>query len=196
VEALYNNTMRLVPKNKTGGVVTNTVMGVGGLIIAVIVIFVIVSTVMTADLLGNAALDTTRLNQVVGPVNFSGVSFGNSTLPSASCTANIVANNTDGVVISSTNYTVSGCTIAFLETGNTDFNNTFWKINSTTSYLGNTSAEVSARDMEGQFYIGVDNISTKIPTILLIVAVVFLFGALVLLIKNAKEMGIGEGSSL
>ena len=45
------NMQKIVPKNKTGGVVTSTVMGVGGLIIGVIVILVIVSTLNNADLL-------------------------------------------------------------------------------------------------------------------------------------------------
>ena len=50
--------------------------------------------------------------------------------------------------------------------------------------------------MSGNLTSGIDNISEKIPTILLIVAVVFLFGALVLLIRNAKQMGVGASSSL
>ena len=105
---------KIVPKNKTGGVVTSTVLGVGGLIIGVIVILVVVSTLNNADLL------------TAGSVEKGAV-------------GNMTANFTDGL----------------------------------------------------------DNISTKIPTILLIVAVVFLFGALVLLIRNANAMGIGgSGGSL
>jgi len=50
--------------------------------------------------------------------------------------------------------------------------------------------------MQSNFTAGIDNISEKIPTILLIVAVVFLFGALIILIRNSKSMGIGTGSSL
>ena len=103
---------KIVPKNKTGGVVTSTVMGVGGLIIGVIVILVIVTTLNNANLL-------------------TGATEGNAS-------ANMVSNFTDGI----------------------------------------------------------DNVSEKIPTILLIVAVVFLFGALVLLMRNARSMGVGGGGSL
>jgi len=99
-------------KNKTGGVVTSTVMGVGGLIIGVIVILVITQTLLTANLLDAGT------------------------------------------------------------TNNTAFN------------------------MQNNFTTGIDNISQKIPTILLIIAVVFLFGALVLLVRNAQAMGVGGGSSL
>ena len=106
---------RITPKNKTGGVVSNTVMGVGGLIIGVIVILVVVQTLNDANLLGAES----------------------------------------------------------------------------------TTVEVNATNrMTGNFTAGIDNISSKIPTILLIVAVVFLFGALVLLIRNAKSMGVGGGGSL
>ena len=104
---------KIVPKNKTGGVVTNTVMGVGGLIIGVVVILVIVQTLLGANLLGTG-----------------------------------------------------------------------------------TSENETATNMAGNFSKGIDNISSKLPTILLIVAVVFLFGALILLVRNAKVMGVGGGGSL
>ena len=58
------------------------------------------------------------------------------------------------------------------------------------------SANGSAHGLQDNFTTGINNISTKIPTILLIVAVVFLFGALVLLVRQASAMGIGGGSSL
>jgi len=101
---------RIVPKDKKGGVVTSTVMGVGGLIIGVIVILVVVQTLNNASLLGT---DTSESNAV----------------------GNLTANFTSGI----------------------------------------------------------DNISLKIPTILLIVAVVFLFGALVLLVRNARSMTAQSG---
>lgn len=101
----------ILSKNKTGGVVTSTIMGVGGLIIGVIIILVITSTLLEADLLKGTE---------------------NST----------------------------------------------------------------AYDLSSNFTTGIDNVSGKIPTILLIVAVVFLFGALILLVRNANAMGIGGGGSL
>jgi len=104
---------KLQMKNKRGGVVTSTILGVGGLIIGVIVILVITSTLLNANLL------------------------------------------------------TSG------------------------------SAEKNASDdLSKNFTEGINNVSEKIPTILLIVAVVFLFGALVLLVRNAKVMGVGGGGSL
>jgi|TARA_R100000789_G_scaffold2111_3_gene5657 hypothetical protein len=112
MNALQSLSMPIVPKNKTGGVVTNTVMGIGGLIIGVIVILVITSTLLDANL------------------------------------------------------------------------------------LTNTASNDSAQALQANFTEGIGNIAKKLPTILLIVAVVFLFGALVLLVRNARVMGVGGGGSL
>jgi len=47
------------------------------------------------------------------------------------------------------------------------------------------------------FTSGIDNVSGKIPTILLIAAVVLLFGVIVLLVRQSQQMGIGgRGGSL
>ena len=54
----------------------------------------------------------------------------------------------------------------------------------------------SATAMAGNFTTGVDNVSGKIPTILLIAAVVLLFGVLVILVAQSKRMGVGGGGTL
>ena len=62
------------------------------------------------------------------------------------------------------------------------------------SLLGANTAEANATNaLTANFTTGIANVGNKIPTILLIVAVVFLFGALVLLIRNANLMGVGGG---
>jgi hypothetical protein len=49
--------------------------------------------------------------------------------------------------------------------------------------------------MATNFTEGIDNVSGKIPTILLIGAVVLLFGVIVLLVRRSAEMGIGGGGA-
>ena len=49
--------------------------------------------------------------------------------------------------------------------------------------------------MAANFTDGIDNVSSKIPTILLIGAVVLLFGVIVLLVRQAGAMGIGAGGA-
>ena len=54
----------------------------------------------------------------------------------------------------------------------------------------------AADNMSANFTEGIDNVSEKIPTILLIAAVVLLFGVIVLLVRQSQAMGIGgRGSS-
>lgn len=182
--------------NRKGGVVSTTVIGVGALIIGVIVILVIVQTLVNADLFHESRLTTVYNDQVVGVVNETGVQFGNYSLSDTSCSVVTVTNDTDDVLIAAPNYTVtaSTCTIAFAEGGDTNFNDTNWEINSSTTYDGLSESSVS--EMGENFTVGLDKISSKLPTILLIVAVVFLLGALVLLMRNAKGMGVGAGGSL
>lgn len=63
--------------------------------------------------------------------------------------------------------------------------------------LTTNSAEANTtNNLITNFTTGIANVGNKIPTILLIVAVVFLFGALVLLVRQSQLMGIGGGSSL
>lgn len=59
------------------------------------------------------------------------------------------------------------------------------------------SAEDNATErMVSNFTAGIDNVSAKIPTILLIAAVVILFGVLVLLVQRARSMTMGGSGTL
>jgi len=60
--------------------------------------------------------------------------------------------------------------------------------------LGAGEYNSTAQDMAKNFTLGIQNVSTKIPTILLIAAVVLLFGVLVILVARSKQMGTGGGS--
>ena len=53
--------------------------------------------------------------------------------------------------------------------------------------------DTSADNLASNFTSGVDNVATKIPTVMLIAAVVLLFGVLVVLYMQYKRMGIGAG---
>ena len=59
----------------------------------------------------------------------------------------------------------------------------------------NSIYDNASTHMAGNFTEGIDNVSTKIPTILLIAAVVLLFGVIVLLVRQAGAMGIGAGGA-
>lgn len=65
------------------------------------------------------------------------------------------------------------------------------------SLLASGSAEQNATDrLVANFTAGVDKVSAKIPTILLIAAVVLILSVLVLLWANYKKMQMGGGGEL
>ena len=99
---------------------------------------------------------------------------------------NLFPKNKKGGVVTSTIYGVGGLIIGVIV------------ILVIVSTLNNANLLTSGSDeagavgnMTANFTSGIHQVSSKIPTILLIVAVVFLFGALVLLIRNTNLMGIG-----
>jgi len=60
--------------------------------------------------------------------------------------------------------------------------------------LTSASAEDNATDnLVGNFTEGVDNVSGKIPTVLLVAAIVLILGVLVLLVATWQRMRIGGG---
>ena len=61
--------------------------------------------------------------------------------------------------------------------------------------LTSDSAEDNATDrLSGNFTEGIDNVSDKIPTVLLVAAIVLILGVLVLLVGTWQRMRIGGGS--
>jgi multisubunit Na+/H+ antiporter MnhC subunit len=60
--------------------------------------------------------------------------------------------------------------------------------------LTENSAEANASDrLSANFTEGVDNVSSKIPTVLLVAAIVLILGVLVLLVATWQRMNIGGG---
>ena len=98
-------------KGQTGGLITGLIFGIASLVIGVIISFVIVNTLVDADLLTDGS-------------------------EQANATARLVSNFTEGV----------------------------------------------------------DNVSNKIPTILLVAAIVLILGVLVLLVATWQRMNIGGGT--
>lgn len=192
---------KIVPNNKKGGVVTTVILGVGGLIIAVIVALLIISTLDDANLIGNdsPAYTTSVINESVtfGAVNaqqalkVAGTKY-------VTCNAITTAHNqtTTGAKLGLGNLTQSGCYVINATTliDEPMFNNGTVYVSYTYTTTV-TSMKDSVGNITNNFTSGINNVSLKVPTILLIVAVVFLFGVLVLLLRNVKSMGVfGSGA--
>jgi hypothetical protein len=61
--------------------------------------------------------------------------------------------------------------------------------------LAANSAEANATSrLAGNFTVGVDNVSAKIPTVLTVAAIVLILGVLVLLVATWQRMRLGGGS--
>lgn len=169
------------------GIITGLVVGVGALILAVIVIFVVVSTIDEANLLRETA-STTTTTDLGAILNSSAThTLTDWTARGHSWAITLIVNGSTGDIITTGNYT-------FDSTDGTIVNSTAWvwdNVNITYTYIGPTNYEDATDAMTGNFTEGVDNVSTKIPTILLIGAVVLLFGVIVLLVRQSQAMGIG-----
>ena len=173
---------------KKGGVVGDLISGTGGLIVLTIVVLVIVSTLLGANLLRNST-STSTVSDEQGFMNgtFYLLDEWDSTYYGYSITN--VTNRTNGVEIASGNYT--------LNTTDGRLQNltayVIHRVNISYTYTPLTDYELTSNALSTNFTSGIDNVSSKIPTILLIGAVVLLFGIILLLVKQSKEMGIGGG---
>jgi|TARA_Y100000296_G_scaffold34374_1_gene39917 hypothetical protein len=195
----------LIPQQKKGQVVTNTILGIGALIIGVILTFVIVSTLNTSNLLppSSSAITTATENEsadtsgvTVAWSNETGYALANFNTSVTSI--NVIAVWADiigtyGYNLSVPLANVSVNSFGILTNATTD---TLTNISITYNVTDKTTEQLGVDRLVGNFTEGIDNVSSKVPTILLIVAVVFLFGALVLLVAQSRRMGIGGGSSL
>jgi hypothetical protein len=186
-------------RDKKGGIVAGTIFGIGGLIIGVIVVLIITSTIGNANLITDDKTATyTKLNESItfGATN-TPQTLSVSTLPYlASCNAlTYIANETTtGAGLGLTNITQTNCNL-INATALGDFIGNGTVYVSYTYTITDTYSKDVVTGMRGNLTSGIDNVSQKIPTILLIIAVVLLFGVLVLLVRQAGLMGIGGGNS-
>lgn len=199
MEVLYKPCeMGMIPENKKGGIASNVILGIGGLVIAVIVILVIVSTATGLGLVGNDKTYTiTKLNETITFDDVNTIqtlaAFSYATADNQiTCNAlTYVANQTQlGASIATNKITKSGCTVINASA----MDGAGWGGNGTVflSYTYTTTVVKSHNQIDNlssNFTSGINNISSKIPTILLIIVVVVLFGFLVLLVRNTNLMG-------
>jgi hypothetical protein len=195
----------LIPQNKRGQVVTNTVLGIGALIIGVIITFVIVATLNTSNLLPptSSAITTATINESADTsgidfvwMNETGYTLAN--FNTSVTNINLIAVWADIIGTYGYNLSVPVENMSISEFGIVSNATVDALVNVSITYnvTDKTTEQLGVDRLVGNFTEGIDNVSSKVPTILLIVAVVFLFGALVLLVAQSRRMGIGGGSSL
>ncbi len=183
-------------KGQTGGLITGLVFGVASLIIGIIVAFVIVSTLGDAGLLTSGRTSATTTNETDGYLNTTGYTL--SDFNSATTTAISITNAwnvtvpASPILLLAANYTLDTDTGIVSNATTT----TYPDVNFTYSVTTESSEESSSDSLRGNFTEGVDNVSSKIPTVLLIAAIVLILGVLAILVGVWQRMRMGGGETL
>lgn len=178
---------------KRGGVVGELISGTGGLIILTVLVLVVVSTLLGAGIIDDVTSTKTITGESGAWLNSTTYTVAQSGADNFNTLTLTGANNYTGATPTSvalTNFTVSGAgfTNATAQTySNLTINYTF--VSTDLNY------SQSADLMGSNYTSGIDNVSGKIPTILLIAAVVILFTVIVLLVRQTGSMGMGSGGS-
>lgn len=173
--------------------VSKLVVGIGALVITSILVFVIVGTVHDSHLLRETAI--TSSGQEIG-VDLSGTPHTLATFDGYNRSISITSyiNGTAGgyELITAANFTYNTATGTVTNATAVEWED----VDINVTYISPTSFEETEDKLIGNLTAGVDNVSAKIPTILLIAAVVLLFGVLLFLIAQSQRMGINNGGSL
>ncbi len=180
------------------GLIQGLVVGIAALVISVIIAFIIVQQVSTvheeievADWAGVVTNETGRVNNVAYTLDDADVAGFISPVITALWNATTAGEGSYNLSVPVGNATV---TSAGVVTNATTF---LWEdmyISYTYTYKGQSSA---VERLQSNFSEGIEEVADKIPTVLLIAAVVLILGVLVLLWTQYKKMNIGgDGSEL
>jgi hypothetical protein len=179
---------KLNKRGQTGGLITGLVFGIAALVIGVIIAFVVVSTLSNAELMtAGRTIGTAVLNEA-GFINSSTYTLtlvGTTTTNFAITTAR---NATSGTVIDAANWTISGGVI-------TNATPVAWKtVHFNYTYDTYSDEEVATGYLTTNFTEGVNNVSAKLPTALLVAAIVLILAILGVLVGVWQKMRTGGGS--
>ena len=177
------------------GLITGLVFGIASLVIGVIIAFVIVQTLTSADLLESGRESVTVTNETDAYMNETSYATAGSLVENTvSFTLTAiwgVENGIYNITIPIANGTISNTGLVT----NATFP-AYDNVSLSYGYSLKTSEEISTSKLSANFTAGIDNISSKIPTVLLVAAVVLIIGVLSLLVNVWRRMDLGGGSSL
>jgi len=178
----------------TGGLVTGIIMGIAGFVIAVIIALILTSTVEDANLLDAFRTTATTTGENLTYINSTGYQL-----------ASIDANYVPGTFNISVAMNMTKSARQRIHHNNWTISNTGSVTNATAEHWANVSItysssvysteEISTSDMTENFTRGIDHVSSKLPTILLIAAIVLILGVLVLLVAAWQRMRLSSGES-
>lgn len=190
---------KLNKKGQNAGLVTGLVLGVVALVIGVIIAFVITSTLSSADLLSGSR-DTLSVTNESRPTYIAFVNQTGYTLAKVNATtsnyaivtifnATTAGKGLYNYTIASANYTLSSSGVL---TNATTY--TYPNVSISYTYQDQSNEEKATSHITANFTRGINNISSKVPTVLLISAIVLILGVLAVLIGVWQKMRMGGGS--
>ena len=176
----------------TPGLIAGIVFGVASLVIGVIIAFVIVSTLNGADLLATGEATTTVTNETL-TLNATYTQIASYATNRHAYTITTIRNYSNSTA---PNIPVANATIypdgTFRRTGSEDVG----YVNVTYTYKTYTTEGLSAAILSANLTQGVNNVSSKIPTVLLVAAIVLILGIMVFLVAAWQKMKIGGGAGI
>jgi hypothetical protein len=179
-------------KGQSIGLINGIVFGIAGLIIAAIIAFTIVSTLTGAELLTESRTSSTTTNETGGYINTTGYTLTNFDSDTTKAVSITEVANASGLIIAYGNYTLDSSTGTITNASTTTWDD----INITYVITTESVEEASSDSLAGNFTEGVDNVSDKIPTVLLVAAIVLILGVMAILVGVWQRMRLGQGGSL
>ena len=186
-------------KGQTGGLITGIIFGVASLVIGVIIAFVIVSTLNNAGLLPGATVITQSTNLDMGWINSTSYVLGGGDVNSTRSSFIIVGvvNGTIGInsTIEVGNFTLDITTGSVLNATAVTYPNATFNFTFDFTSQEVPSEKKAVDNLVTNFTAGVDQVSSKIPTVLLVAAIVLILGVLAILVLVWQKMRLsGSGS--
>jgi hypothetical protein len=200
-------------KGQSIGLVIGLIIGVASLIIAIIIAFTIVGTLSGSKIIPQTIYTVTNvsdLNGAVIPANTSGHTLNGTTYPNAggytitAVWANYYQSNGSagyeliGSFGGGYNTSLTAANYSVSSTGN--FSNgtaliySFPNVSLSYRFNADGTTNLVASNMTSNFSSGVQQISSKIPTVLLIAAIILILGVLAVLIAMWQNMRGGQGN--
>lgn len=178
-------------RGQSAGLITGLVFGIASLVIAVIIAFVIVATLSDADLLTAGRETSTVVNETSAWANQTGYSLAEIAADRQDYTITAMWSEDSGLynlTMPVANYSVTAGGVVrnatVIEQDNVSISYT---------YVTQADEEYSTDLLTGNFTEGVDNVSGKVPTVLLVGAIVLILGILALLVGVWSKMNMGSG---
>lgn len=189
-------------KGQSTGLVTGIVTGIAGLVILVIIAFTITSTLNSSNLLGATNIAKTFTNEsdndgAVAWLNATNYTFRNENTSTDTFTVTAVWASVDtnypyNVSLPAGYYTVYS-TGQIAAANATVFSN----VSYSGTFVQDSQEQAATDRILGNYTTGIDNVSSKVPTVLLIAAIVLILTILGVLVVVWRRMSLGgEGGSI